>query len=209
MDRIAVIDFETANNSQNSACQFGIVLMEEFRIVHEQVWLVRPPQLYFSPYCVQVHGLTASDCRDAPRWKEIWKEVRPLLEGSLVIAHNVSFDAKVLFETNSYYQLELPSLETQCSRLIAKRAWPELTGHGLANVASHLELKFKHHDALEDARASALVASKAANKQQVSRIDLLEEQLGLVRGTITSDKVVNPRTSRKKRAKVKTLDLGL
>ena len=44
------------------------------------------------------------------------------------------------------------------SAKIARRAWPERygrSGYNLANVAADLGISFKHHDALEDARAAA------------------------------------------------------
>jgi DNA polymerase III subunit epsilon len=47
---------------------------------------------------------------------------------------------------------------------IARQAWPALKGaggHGLANLKKHLGLEFHHHDAGEDARASASVILKA------------------------------------------------
>ena len=47
---------------------------------------------------------------------------------------------------------------------IARQAWLTLKnagGHGLANLKKHLGLEFHHHDAGEDALASATVILKA------------------------------------------------
>jgi hypothetical protein len=47
---------------------------------------------------------------------------------------------------------------------VARQAWPALKGvggHGLANIKKHLGLEFHHHDAGEDARASATVILRA------------------------------------------------
>ncbi len=49
---------------------------------------------------------------------------------------------------------------------VTRRAWPEFagTGYGLANVAAHLGISFRHHDALEDARAAGLILLRAIEK---------------------------------------------
>jgi DNA polymerase-3 subunit epsilon len=41
---------------------------------------------------------------------------------------------------------------------MSRRTFPKLERHNLASVASHLRIALKHHDALSDARASALIA---------------------------------------------------
>ncbi len=196
MDRIVAIDFETANSRPNSACQIGLVVMEGFEIVAERSWLIRPPRLFFAPQCVKVHGLTARDCMDKPAWDAIWPDVREMIDKSVLLGHNVGFDARVLVETCKHYELPIPPLEIQCSRLLAKRVWPSLDGHGLANVAKHLRLEFQHHDALEDARASARIACLAKEKTRSNSLLELEESTGLLRGAIRVDRVLHPRTIR-------------
>lgn len=196
MERIVAIDFETANHQPNSACQIGLVVMDGFEIVLERSWTIRPPRLYFSPQCVRVHGLTARDCMNQPTWEVLWPEIREILGASILLGHNVGFDARVLAETCKHYELPLPPLEIQCTRLLSKRVWPSLDGHGLANVAQHLGLSFRHHDALEDARASASIAQLARDKTGASTLQELEETTGLLRGAIRIDRVQHPRTIR-------------
>lgn len=196
MERIVAIDFETANSRPNSACQVGLVVMEGFEIVAERSWLIRPPRLFFAPQCVKVHGLTARDCMDKPGWDAVWPDVREIIGTSVLLGHNVGFDARVLVETCKHYELPIPPLEIQCSRLLAKRVWPNLDGHGLANVAKHLGLKFQHHDALEDARASARIVCLAKEKTRSISLVEMEESTGLLRGAIRVDRVLQPRTIR-------------
>lgn len=45
------------------------------------------------------------------------------------------------------------------SARVARRAWPDCawSGYGLANVCERIGYKFRHHDALEDAKASGRV----------------------------------------------------
>ena len=47
---------------------------------------------------------------------------------------------------------------------IARRVWPELENHKLNTIADHLNVRFKHHDALEDAKMCAAILIRAAEK---------------------------------------------
>jgi len=199
MQSIAVLDFETANYQPNSPCQLGIAVVESWRIVRQKKWLIRPKRLYFSPKCIAVHGITPEDVLDAPCWDEIWSDVIDWLDGSVLIAHNAGFDANVLMSTCMLYDLSLPPLDLQCTRLISKRSWPALRSHSLASMAEHFSIVFEHHDALEDAKVAAELLIRAAGKAQADNLEELEDRLGIIRGRIWSDRVRNPRTVRRSR----------
>ena len=196
---VAVIDFETANSRSSSACQVGVVRLEDWRIVDEKEWMIRPQRLYFSPQCVRVHGITARDCLTSPEWDRVWEELHPMIDGCVIIAHNVGFDAAVLQGTCQLYDIAVPQFDLQCTRLIAKRTWPGQSGYGLAAIAERLSIQFKHHNALEDARACAQIAIAAAEKSDSENLEDLEEKLGLTRGRIWVDQVRQPRTVRRTR----------
>ena len=197
--QIAVIDFETANSRSSSACQLGVVRLEDWRIIEEKEWLIRPQRLYFSPQCVRVHGITARDCLTSPEWDRVWNELHPLIDGCVIIAHNVGFDAAVLQGTCQLYDIAVPQFDLQCTRLIAKRTWPGQSGYGLAAIAERLLIPFRHHNALEDARACAQIAIAAASQANVKNLECLEEKLGLTRGRIWVDQIRQPRTVRRTR----------
>ncbi len=196
---VAVIDFETANSRSSSACQIGVVRLDDWRIVEEKEWMIRPQRLYFSPQCVRVHGITARDCLNSPEWDRVWDELHPLIDGCVIIAHNVGFDAAVLQGTCQLYDIAVPQFDLQCTRLIAKRAWPGQSGYGLAAISERLSISFHHHNALEDARACAQIAIAAAEKTDSENLEVLEEKLGLTRGRIWVDQVRQPRTVRRTR----------
>ncbi len=199
MTRMAVLDFETANHQPGSACQLGIVMVEPWRIVSEHQWLIRPQRMFFSPRCVAVHGITPRDVLDSPTWDQIWSEVAPLLDEAVVIAHNAGFDAKVLSSTCQIYDIAMHPVDLQCTRLISKRTFTSLRSHALANVAEHLEVQFRHHDALEDARTSATILMRAAERAGAEDLDQLEDRLGLIRGRVWTDRIRQPRTVRRSR----------
>ena len=199
MQPLAVIDFETANNQPGSACQLGIVLLEGWQVVGEYKWNIRPQRLYFSPRCVAVHGITAKDVMDCPTWDGLWGEINRVLDGAVILAHNAGFDARVLSSTCALYDLAIGPIDVQCTRLIAKKAWPSLRSHSLASMAEHLSIRFEHHDALEDAKAAATLLQEAARGIDAGDLEQLETEFGLERGRIWSDRIKHPRSIRRSR----------
>ncbi len=199
MSRVAVIDFETASHQPHSACQLGIVVLDSWQPTYENVWLIRPPRMYFSPRCIAVHGIRPADVSASPTWESIWTELRSILDGCVIVAHNVGFDAGVFSASCNAYDIAFTPFDIECTRLIAKRSWHGLSSYGLASVAEFLNIEFRHHDALEDARASAKVLTMAAEKAGAETMEALEDSLGLLRGRMWPDRVRQPRSVRRSR----------
>lgn len=175
----AAIDFETANRSLGSICALGIVVVERGRVVEEYSRLVRPKELYFDPFNIRIHGITPDHVRNEPEFKDLWPEIWPLLAGRIVVAHNASFDISVLGEVLLQYEIPFPNLSHSCTCMISRRTWPYLLNHKLNTVAGHLGFAFKHHDALEDARACAHIAVRACELHNADTIPELAEKLAI------------------------------
>lgn len=153
------IDFETATNDRHSACELGICIVENGKIVETKNWLIKPPSFpYFNPYNIAVHGIEASEVADAPTFADIWYEVEELLYGNLMLAHNASFDAGVLRSCLDYYGLFKPKLNYLCSISVAKKSWKNLPKYGLKSLAELHQIKFKHHRAGADAEVCAKIS---------------------------------------------------
>lgn len=76
-------------------------------------------------------------------------EVHKLLIREPIIARNRLIPADILAGTIAFHLVKRLD-----SAMIVRRAWPEQFGQrgwGLANVAIFLGIRFRHHDALEDA----------------------------------------------------------
>lgn len=198
MDFVA-IDFETANQRPDSPCQLAVVDVQGGEIRAEQCWLIRPRSMDFSPHCIAVHGIHPHQVAGEPQWDQLWGQIAPWLEGRVLIAHNASFDMRVLSETLATYDLACPDLDYSCTRLIARRTWPEEHGYGLSSIAERLGIVFRHHDALEDARTCARVALEAAAKTGCQTFGHLEQQLGITRGRLRLGQLIGPRTMRRKK----------
>ncbi|RJQ53588.1 MAG: exonuclease [Actinobacteria bacterium] len=173
------IDFETANERRDSACALGVVTVEGGEIVEERAMLIRPPELRFNRFNVCIHGIRPEHVAHEPEFDGLWQELRPYLEGRLVLAHNARFDMGVLSASLDLYSMEYPDLRYSCTMRLARKVWPSLRRHRLDTVAGHLGIEFKHHDALEDARACSLIALHAAAELGASSFDDLAGRLGL------------------------------
>lgn len=153
--KFLAIDFETANSYRDSACAIGLVRVEEGKITHKAVHLIRPPYQNFM--FTHIHGITWNDVAAAPTFKEVWQEVLPLFEGvDFLAAHNSSFDASVLRACCATYQLDMPPLPFTCTVKMARNLW-NIHPTKLPDVARHLKIELNHHEALSDALACAQI----------------------------------------------------
>lgn len=192
MDFVA-IDFETANHSPSSACQLAAVVVESGEIVSEHCWLIRPPSAYFAPKNIEIHGIRRQDVVDAPSMGKLWPEFRDVMQDKVLIAHNARFDMGVLIASLEAYNVDCPDLEFNCTRLLAKRAWPGKARYGLKPLGDSLGIRFKHHDALEDSRCCAKIALEISRSAKATTLDQLESELRIHRGHYRRNKLTSPR----------------
>lgn len=178
-DRWAAIDFETATREATSACALGIAIVEGGDVVETASWLIRPPFNEYEFRNTMVHGLSAEDTEFAPEFDEVWWEVRQVLEGARLLAHNAAFDMRVLralFETR---EIATPPLEYACTVTMARRAMPHLPRHTLDVVCDHCGIRLVHHDAASDAEGCARIALACADAVGASDVRGALEVLGI------------------------------
>lgn len=154
------IDFETANPQRNSACQLGLVVVEDGEIVDSRSWLIRPPSAIFT--FTYIHGITYDIVKDQPSFQELWTTIQPYVGDRILAAHNAAFDMSVLRAVLSHYRLQTPAFQVIDSLPIARKAWPQLPNHKLDTIARYLNVRLQHHDAASDARACAEIILQAA-----------------------------------------------
>ena len=171
MDFVA-IDFETANNVRSSVCSIGIAKVKNGKIEEEVHTLINPLS-EFHYYNTKIHGINEYMVQDAPTFEEYWPNFKQFIDNETIIAHNASFDIGVLRDSLKRIHESEPNFQYGCSYRIAKKVWPNLYNHKLSTVANYLSISLRHHDALEDARASALIALEAMKKTQTNSIQEL------------------------------------
>jgi DNA polymerase-3 subunit epsilon len=181
--RFTAIDFETANRRPDSACQLAAVVVRDGKITDSAMWMIRPKPLFFSRTHIQIHGITPDQVRGEPEFGEVWPEIAQTLAGDCLVAHNASFDIGVLLACLRSHNQQVPDFEFQCTRNVARRAWPTRRRYGLKPLADWLGIRFRHHDALEDSIACAKVMLAAGIDSDAKDLADLEKKLRMGRGT--------------------------
>jgi DNA polymerase III subunit epsilon len=151
------IDVETANADMASICQIGVAKYVEGRLAEEWSTLADPED-YFDAVNVSIHGIKRRDVIGSPTFPELKRNLAVFLNDAVCVSHT-SFDRVSINCAISKYGLSEFNATWLDSARVARRAWEEfaLRGYGLANVCNRIGYTFKHHDALEDAKASAQV----------------------------------------------------
>ena len=175
------IDFETANEQRFSPCSIGLVVVQNGEFVKNLSFLIRPPEMRFNSINIAIHGIKPRDVAGEPEFPQIWKVLRGYLEGAVLVAHNAAFDLSVLHRTLEHYGISHAPFNYHCTCKISKKLWPNLYDHKLDSVARKLGIRFKHHDACEDARACAEIARQACLKTETTSLGELAEKIGLLK----------------------------
>jgi len=173
------IDFETATREPTSACALGIAIVREGRVAERYSWLIQPPFNEYEFWNTRVHGLGPDDTQLAPDFREVWFEVQPLLAQGPLLAHNASFDVRVLRALIASHELPALSYHYVCTVSMARKAFPKLHKHTLDTVCDHCNIALVHHDAASDAEACAHVALECAAASGSASIAQAVKALGV------------------------------
>ncbi len=151
------IDFETATANQNSACAIGLVVVEKGIIVEEFYSLIQPPQNQYMWQTTRVHGIKPRDTAQAPTFKDLFTDIKPLITNRIMVAHNELFDRNVLRKTMGYYNLPYESLGLsnlwECTfKIYQSKGFKPARLNACCDV---MGIALNHHEALSDARACA------------------------------------------------------
>lgn len=163
MDFVA-IDVETANADMASICQIGVAIYNNGALTNAWTSLIDPED-YFDLINIDIHGITEEDIEGKPTFPEIVSKLGGFLNGTVCVSHT-HFDRVSISRALEKYDLSSFDTIWLDSARIARRTWEEFSwsGYGLANICNKIGYEFKHHDALEDAKASGQVLLAAIDK---------------------------------------------
>jgi DNA polymerase-3 subunit epsilon len=159
--RFLSLDVETANYDSSSICQIGIGVFENGELVDTWASLINP-ESFFHWSNIRVHGITEDMVQGAPSFVEVYPVLRNLLSENIVI-HHTSFDFQAFKKAYSRFNLRPLNIQWLDSSRIVRHTWQQFSkgGYNLANVANHLGIRFRHHDALEDSVAAGRIVVEA------------------------------------------------
>ena len=161
-NRYVALDVETTGFSPKNGdrvIEIGAVAIENQSIVAEFSSLIDVDKKI--PWQVQkVHGISNEMLYGKPKPDEVLPEFYKFIAGSILVAHNASFDLRFL--TNEFALLGM-SLDNRslCTLQMSRKQYPHLPDHKLATVSQYLlGESCKHmqmHRALDDAKLAAMI----------------------------------------------------
>lgn len=159
------IDVETANSDMASICQIGIAKFEDGVLVEEWVSLVNP-EGHFNYKNIEVHNIDKSHVESAPIFPEVQDKLKYFLDGAVCVCHT-NFDRASIAKAFDKYSLEPFNIKWIDSCKVARSVWPHESNHKLKVLCEKIGFGFKHHDALQDARACAQVLLAAIKESKL------------------------------------------
>ena len=174
MDFIA-IDFETANSNRHSACEIGIVKVENFKITDKKSFLIKPKENYFDWMNTEIHGINEETVENEPEFDVIYSKIKDDFENYPILAHNASFDISVLRHTLDLYDLPYPKTKYTCTYQMSKSSLKGCLSYRLDAISKFLNIKLEHHRALSDANACAEIAIKLFKDNSISDFNQIKD----------------------------------
>lgn len=182
-DRLAVVDVETTGLGRTDrVVEVAVVVLDASTgdTIDEFDSLVNPMR-DVGP--VHVHGVTASMVSAAPTFDEVAAALGERITGSVLVAHNLSFDARMLSQEYGRLSANLVVGRGICTlRLSGQRLNLACEDHGI--------VLGQHHRALADARATAELLRRLMNDPDL-------DEPADIRGLAAP---LNPRTLRREAA---------
>jgi DNA polymerase-3 subunit epsilon len=153
----AVLDLETTGFSPrrgHRVIELAIVRLNRLlEVLDEYHTLVNPGR---PAGAVCVHGLSEADLVTAPAFLDIAGDVAIRLRGTVIVGHNLRFDIDFLTAEFERFELKAPSLVSLCTLDLAFLLEPNAPVRKLEDCCRRAGITpAAHHDALEDARATA------------------------------------------------------
>jgi DNA polymerase-3 subunit epsilon len=151
----AILDIETTGGQYNEEgiTEIAIYKFDGHEVVDQFISLVNPEKP-IQPFVVKLTGINNAMLRSAPKFYEVAKRIIEVTEGCIVVAHNASFDYRIL-------QTEFRRLgfkfhkETLCTVELSKKLLPGHESYSLGKLVRALGIPMAdRHRASGDAMAT-------------------------------------------------------
>jgi DNA polymerase III epsilon subunit family exonuclease len=158
----AVLDFETNGLPPGDrAIEVGAVCFQRGAEVAAFETLI-DPGTPVSPFVIRLTGIRPEDLLGKPAFEEVWPDLAPLLEGRVLVAHNLPFDRRILKCEVARLGFAGPvATEALCTLKLARRLLPKGEPKSLDALAERFGFEFTaRHRALDDARVAGRLLYK-------------------------------------------------
>ena len=123
----------------------------------------------------QVHGITDDMVADAPSFADVWPALAEIMQGTLLIGHNIGFDAAIMRAECSRAGIPWPEPAMLDTGHLFAALEPRVTDLNLEDIAGRLGLAPQgRHTALGDALVTAEIWSRLIGLMQYRGISTLD-----------------------------------
>lgn len=147
-----VFDTETTGYSRKNGriIEIGAVKFRNGETLAAKSWLVNPRQrITFNAQ--RIHGISDEMLIGKPSFKEVFPKFCAFAKGSVLLAHNASFDVGFMKHEIERNDLSAPDNEVLDTLRLTRRWYPEFESHSLSNLVRRLNISNGTlHRALED-----------------------------------------------------------
>jgi len=180
----SVLDVETTGLTPyyHGIIEIGIVKVKGLKIIDKYQTLINPGR-QIPYYITEFTGITNDDIFNAPMFEEVVDEISNFISGSIITAHNLSFDRSFINKEFLLVGKEKPTNPQLCTLRLSKRLYPDLRSRSLSNLSYYFGVKLINaHRALPDAEATAkilirMLKNLKKNEEVKTLTDLLSLQV--------------------------------
>lgn len=151
----AIIDIETTGGQFNEEgiTEIAIYKFDGVELIDQFISLVNP-EIPIQPFVVKLTGINSAMLRTAPKFFEIAKRIIEITQDCIIVAHNASFDYRVLkmeFKRLGYDFMK----QTLCTVELSKQLLPDVKAYSLGKLVRSLGIPIAdRHRASGDAMAT-------------------------------------------------------
>ncbi|WP_313807517.1 exonuclease domain-containing protein [Flavobacterium sp.] len=180
----AILDIETTGGQYNEEgiTEIAIYKFDGHEVVDQFISLVNP-EIPIQPFVVKLTGINNAMLRSAPKFYEVAKRIIEITEGCVVVAHNASFDYRILQTEFRRLGFEFKK-PTLCTVELSKKLLPGHKSYSLGKLVRSLGIPMAdRHRASGDAMATVklfkMLLSKDLEKEIVKSYIKTEVKSGI------------------------------
>jgi len=173
--KYAIVDLETTGGkaAEEAITEIAIYQYDGNEITDQFISLVNPERPIHW-YVQKLTGINSKMLRRAPKFYEIAKRVIEITEGCVIVAHNASFDYRVLKKEFARLGYDY-NRSTLCTVKLSKEHFPQQEAYSLGKLCQNLHIPITdRHRASGDARATVELLKMILNKER-NLLDRVEE----------------------------------
>lgn len=180
----AVLDIETTGGQFNEEgiTEIAIYKFDGHQVVDQLISLVNPEK-EIQPFVVKLTGINSAMLRLAPKFHELAKRIIEITSDCVLVAHNASFDYRVLRNEFSRLGYDFQK-DTLCTVELAQKLLPEMPSYSLGKLVRTLGIPLadRHRaygDALATLKLFQLLLSKDTEKTILTAMIKSDIKIGL------------------------------